>query len=117
MLILQESCLDPTASFVVYSPVDVHSMNAALRGGNPDHVALLPSGFSILPDGIETMQREEGGFEASSGGSLLTMGLQLLVNSTPTEKLSMSSVTTANNLVVCTVDRIKDAINRRRSNA
>ncbi|KAL4302616.1 hypothetical protein GQ457_10G002490 [Hibiscus cannabinus] len=53
MLILQESCTDPTASFVIYAPVDIVAMNVVLNGGDPDYVALLPSGFAIFPDGTD----------------------------------------------------------------
>ena len=99
MLILQESCTDPTASFVIYAPVDIVAMNIVLNGGDPDYVALLPSGFAILPDGNAT-----GGGE---GGSLLTVAFQILVDSVPTAKLSLGSVATVNNLIACTVERIK----------
>ncbi|KAH0905653.1 hypothetical protein HID58_037480 [Brassica napus] len=102
MLILQESCTDPTASFVIYAPVDIVAMNIVLNGGDPDYVALLPSGFAILPDGNAT-----GGGE---GGSLLTVSFQILVDSVPTAKLSLGSVATVNNLIACTVERIKAAM-------
>ncbi|KAK9285488.1 hypothetical protein L1049_024840 [Liquidambar formosana] len=108
MLILQESCTDTTASFVIYAPVDVVAMNAVLTGGDPDYVALLPSGFAILPDGPTV---NGGGIgEAGSGGSLLTVAFQILVDSIPTAKLSLGSVATVNNLIACTVERIKDAL-------
>ncbi|XP_013586641.1 PREDICTED: homeobox-leucine zipper protein HDG2 isoform X1 [Brassica oleracea var. oleracea] len=102
MLILQESCTDPTASFVIYAPVDIVAMNIVLNGGDPDYVALLPSGFAILPDG-----NANGGGE---GGSLLTVAFQILVDSVPTAKLSLGSVATVNNLIACTVERIKAAM-------
>ena len=51
MLILQESCTDASGSYVIYAPVDIVAMNVVLSGGDPDYVALLPSGFAILPDG------------------------------------------------------------------
>ncbi|KAL5989108.1 hypothetical protein ACLOJK_027210 [Asimina triloba] len=51
MLILQESCTNSTGSYVIYAPVDIVTMNVVLNGGDPDYVALLPSGFAILPDG------------------------------------------------------------------
>ncbi|KAJ8534925.1 hypothetical protein K7X08_016653 [Anisodus acutangulus] len=54
MLILQESCTDSTGSYVIYAPVDIAAMNVVLSGGDPDYVALLPSGFAILPDGSTT---------------------------------------------------------------
>ena len=61
MLILQECCTDATGSYVIYAPVDVVAMNVVLNGGDPDYVALLPSGFAILPDGP--------GAGATGGGS------------------------------------------------
>lgn len=102
MLILQESCTDPTASFVIYAPVDIVAMNVVLNGGDPDYVALLPSGFAILPDGA--------GGEGVSGGSLLTVAFQILVDSVPTAKLSLGSIATVNNLIACTVERIKASL-------
>ncbi|CAN7042409.1 unnamed protein product [Brassica rapa subsp. trilocularis] len=50
MLILQESCTDASGSYVIYTPVDIVAMNIVLSGRDPDYVALLPSGFAILPD-------------------------------------------------------------------
>ncbi|XP_022776631.1 homeobox-leucine zipper protein HDG2-like isoform X2 [Durio zibethinus] len=108
MLILQESCLDPTASFVIYAPVDIVAMNVVLNGGDPDYVALLPSGFAILPDG--TTSSTGGIADAGSGGSLLTVAFQILVDSVPTAKLSLGSVATVNNLIACTVERIKASL-------
>ncbi|KAK6919378.1 Homeobox domain [Dillenia turbinata] len=109
MLILQESCTDSTGSFVIYAPVDIGAMNAVLNGGDPEYVALLPSGFAILPDGAIG---NGGGIVEStgSGGSLLTVAFQILVDSVPTAKLSLGSVATVNNLIACTVDRIKAAV-------
>lgn len=106
MLILQESCTDATGAFVVYAPVDIVAMNVVLNGGDPDYVALLPSGFSILPDGSST----QGGGKVASGGSLLTVAFQILVDSVPTAKLSLGSVATVNNLIACTVERIRASL-------
>ncbi|XP_026392533.1 homeobox-leucine zipper protein ROC2-like isoform X2 [Papaver somniferum] len=109
MLILQESCTNATGSFVIYAPVDIAAMNAVLNGEDPDYVALLPSGFAILPDGPTV----HGGGTAAveSGGSLLTVAFQILVDSIPTAKLSLGSVATVNSLISCTVERIKAAVN------
>ncbi|KAB1997931.1 hypothetical protein ES319_D12G055400v1 [Gossypium barbadense] len=108
MLILQYSCTDPTASFVIYAIVDIVAMNVVLNGGDLNYVALLPSGFAILPDGSSgstgSGMADAGG---SSGGSLLTVAFQILVDSIPTAKLSLGSVATVNNLIACTVERIK----------
>ncbi|XP_061351462.1 homeobox-leucine zipper protein HDG2-like isoform X2 [Gastrolobium bilobum] len=108
MLILQESCTDSTGSFVIYAPVDIAAMNIVLNGGDPDYVALLPSGFAILPDG--TTPHGSGIVETASGGSLLTVAFQILVDSVPTAKLSLGSVATVNNLIACTVERIKASL-------
>lgn len=108
MLILQESSTDSTGSYVIYAPVDIASMNVVLSGGDPDYVALLPSGFAILPDGPG--QYEGGVLEVGSGGSLLTVAFQILVDSVPTAKISLGSVATVNSLIKCTVERIKCAV-------
>ncbi|XP_061376496.1 homeobox-leucine zipper protein MERISTEM L1-like [Gastrolobium bilobum] len=108
MLILQESCTDSTGSYVVYAPVDIIAMNVVLNGGDPDYVALLPSGFAILPDGPGL----NGGpiVEVGTGGCLLTVAFQILVDSVPTAKLSIGSVTTVNSLIKCTIEKIKAAV-------
>lgn len=105
MLILQESCLDITGSYVIYAPVDIAAMNVVLSGGDPDYVALLPSGFAILPDGSSNAENSN-----TAGGSLLTVAFQILVDSVPTAKLSLGSVATVNSLIKCTVERIKASI-------
>ncbi|OWM77662.1 homeobox-leucine zipper protein MERISTEM L1-like [Punica granatum] len=111
MLILQESCTDSTGSYVIYAPVDIVSMNVVLSGGDPDYVALLPSGFAILPDGPSLSNGGSGGIlEVGSGGSLLTVAFQILVDSAPNAKLSLGSVATVNSLIKCTVERIKAAV-------
>lgn len=97
MLILQETCTDPSGSLVVYAPVDIPAMQVVMNGGDSAYVALLPSGFAMVPDG--------GG-----GGCLLTVAFQILVNSLPTEKLTVESVETVNNLISCTVQKIKTAL-------
>ncbi|KAJ7981306.1 Homeobox leucine zipper protein [Quillaja saponaria] len=114
MLILQESCTDSTGNFVIYAPVDIVAMNVVLNGGDPDYVALLPSGFAILPDGTSSSSTQGvGGIigeTGNSGGSLLTVAFQILVDSVPTAKLSLGSVATVNNLIACTVERIKASL-------
>jgi len=101
-MIVQETSTDPTASFVLYAPVDMTSMDITLHGGgDPDFVVILPSGFAIFPDGTG----KPGGKE---GGSLLTISFQMLVESGPEARLSVSSVATTENLIRTTVRRIKD---------
>ncbi|KAJ4905583.1 Homeobox-leucine zipper protein ANTHOCYANINLESS 2 [Raphanus sativus] len=106
MLILQETCIDASGALVVYAPVDIPAMNVVMNGGDSSYVALLPSGFVVLPDGGsgDVEQRPVG------GGSLLTVAFQILVNNLPTAKLTVESVETVNNLISCTVQKIRDAL-------
>lgn len=109
MLILQESSIDATGSYVIYAPVDFGAMNIVLTGGDPDYVALLPSGFAILPD-REGPNKGIGISAIGSGRSFLTLAFQILVDSGPNSKLSMGSVNTVNSLIKCTVERIRTAV-------
>ncbi|XP_077243120.1 homeobox-leucine zipper protein ANTHOCYANINLESS 2-like [Tasmannia lanceolata] len=109
LLILQETCIDAAGSFVVYAPVDIPAMNAVMNGGDSSYVALLPSGFAIVPD------RFCGGAHTSNGsyrvdGSLLTVAFQILINSLPAENMTMEPVETINNLISGTIQKIKAAL-------
>ncbi|CAD6339851.1 unnamed protein product [Miscanthus lutarioriparius] len=93
LLRVNECCTDATGSYVIYAPVDVVAMNVVLNGGDPDYVALLPSGFAILPDGpgacgappgFSVLPDGPGSAGGGGGGSLLTMAFQILVDSVPT---------------------------------
>ncbi|KAI3823887.1 hypothetical protein L1987_05332 [Smallanthus sonchifolius] len=108
MLMLQECSSDSTGSYVIYAPVDISSMNVVLSGGDPDYVALLPSGFAILPDGPG--HYEGGVFEVGTGGSLITVAFQILVHSVPTAKISLGSVAKVNTLIMNTAERIKSSV-------
>ncbi|KAI4303347.1 hypothetical protein MLD38_038992 [Melastoma candidum] len=66
MLILQETCVDPSGSLVVYAPVDIPAMHLVMNGGDSAYVALLPSGFAIVPDGPGS--RNGPGSEHGAGG-------------------------------------------------
>ncbi|XVF79987.1 hypothetical protein PTKIN_Ptkin15bG0034400 [Pterospermum kingtungense] len=123
MLILQETCIDAAGSLVVYAPVDIPAMHVVMNGGDSAYVALLPSGFSIVPDGPGSRGSTSnghingngggnggGGGSQRVGGSLLTVAFQILVNSLPTAKLTVESVETVNNLISCTVQKIKAAL-------
>ncbi|XP_072961587.1 homeobox-leucine zipper protein ROC5-like isoform X1 [Typha angustifolia] len=111
MLILQETCTDASGSMVVYAPVDIPAMHLVMNGGDSAYVALLPSGFAILPDGSDLITGGGGDRKASGGsGSLLTVAFQILVNSLPTAKLTVESVETVNNLISCTIAKIKAAL-------
>ncbi|XP_022765114.1 homeobox-leucine zipper protein ANTHOCYANINLESS 2-like isoform X1 [Durio zibethinus] len=120
MLILQETWSDVSGALVVYAPIDISSMSVVMNGGDSTYVALLPSGFAILPcisPNNHVGQSNSNGplvkpdIDGSiSGGCLLTVGFQILVNSAPTAKLTMESVETVNNLISCTIQKIKAAL-------
>ncbi|GMN44643.1 hypothetical protein TIFTF001_013839 [Ficus carica] len=118
MLILQETWSDASGSMVVYAPVDTASINVVMHGGDSAYVALLPSGFAILPDGSSqpnncngpSAVKGEAGDGEGGGGCLLSVGFQILVNSLPTAKLTVESVETVNNLISCTIQKIKAAL-------
>ncbi|KAF1896591.1 hypothetical protein Lal_00034290, partial [Lupinus albus] len=99
MLVLQDSWTDISSSVVVYVAVDVDSMNLVMNGGESAYLPLLPSGFIIHPDG-------NGG--GDSGGSLLTVGLQILLSTLPNgNKLSLESVVSVSNLITESIQKIK----------
>ncbi|RID54604.1 hypothetical protein BRARA_G01910 [Brassica rapa] len=113
MLILQETSIDAAGAVVVYAPVDIPAMQAVMNGGDSAYVALLPSGFAILPSAPQLSEERNGngsGGCMEEGGSLLTVAFQILVNSLPTAKLTVESVETVNNLISCTVQKIKAAL-------
>ncbi|KAL6004516.1 Homeobox-leucine zipper protein ANTHOCYANINLESS 2 [Asimina triloba] len=115
MLILQETCTDASGSLVVYAPVDIPAMHVVMNGGDSAYVALLPSGFAIVPDGPGcrgSHSSNNGSTQQQQrvGGSLLTVAFQILVNNLPTAKLTVESVETVNNLISCTVQKIKAAL-------
>ncbi|CAH2070266.1 unnamed protein product [Thlaspi arvense] len=118
MLILQETWNDASGALVVYAPVDVPSMNVVMSGGDSANVALLPSGFSISPDGSSSSSSSwsdeistNGGLvNHESRGCLLTVGFQILVTSASTAKLNVESVQTVNNLIACTIHKIRAAL-------
>lgn len=120
MLILQESCIDSSGALVVYSPVDVPAINIAMSGDDPTYIPLLPSGFTISPDGRQLGTEAASCSNSSnastigggrSGGSLITVVFQILVSSLPSAKMSPESVNTVNNLIGSTVHQIKSALN------
>ncbi|KAF5734068.1 homeobox-leucine zipper protein HDG11-like [Tripterygium wilfordii] len=117
ILILQESCIDQSGSLVVYCPVELPYINIAMSGEDPSCIPLLPSGFTISPDGsydprnVASTSSSTQGNMARSGGSLITVAFQILVTNLPSSKLNLESVATVNNLISATVHHIKGALN------
>lgn len=111
MLILQESCTDSWGSLFIYCPIDIPSINIAMSGDDPSYIPLLPSGFTILPDGQLADVAASSSSSSRPSGSLITVVFQILVSNLPTAKLTHESVTTVNNLIGTTVNQIKAALN------
>jgi homeobox-leucine zipper protein len=119
MLILQESISDPFGCMLVYAPVDTPAVQLVIAGGDPDNVALLPSGFSIFPDGQPTMEHAltldpaligASPTEKESKGSLTTISFQILVSTSEDSQLTKDSIDTVSTLVWATLNRIKSAL-------
>jgi homeobox-leucine zipper protein len=117
MLILQESCTDASGSLVVYAPIDIPAANVVMSGEDPSAIPLLPSGFTILPDGGRPGASSSSSSAAgplgapAAAGSLVTVAFQILVSSLPSSKLNAESVATVNSLISTTVEQIKAALN------
>ncbi|KAI4387015.1 hypothetical protein MLD38_004882 [Melastoma candidum] len=113
MWVLQDSCTSAYESMIVHAQVDITGMQAVMTGCDSGSIAILPSGFSILPDGLESRplvissRREEKSFE---GGSLLTLAFQILTSTSPAAKLTMESVESVNTLISCTLRNIKTSL-------
>ncbi|CAG7903179.1 unnamed protein product [Brassica rapa] len=109
--VLQDSCTNSYESVVVYAPVDINTTQMVIAGHDPSNIQILPCGFSIIPDGVESRQlvisSAQEADRNTQGGSLLTMALQTLVNQSPAAKLNMESVESVTNLVSVTLHNIK----------
>lgn len=114
MWVLQDTCTNGFESMIVYAPVEINGIQSVITGCDSSNIAVLPSGFSILPDGIEsrtlviTSRPEE---KSAEGGSLLTIAFQILTSNSPTAKLSVESVESINSLISCTLHKIKASLN------
>ncbi|KAJ1430500.1 START-like domain superfamily [Sesbania bispinosa] len=103
MLILQESYTDPLGSLVVFAPLDLSTLNFAMKGEDSSMFPLLPSGFSITGDGRSNV--------GNLGGSLVTIGYQILsCNPTETGQPEKDSIDAVTSLIASTVDKVKIAL-------
>lgn len=102
---LRESCVDNSGSLIVYSSVDVDSIQHAMNGEDPSSIPLLPLGFSVVP--VNAPDRVEGN---SPPSCLLTVGIQVLASNVPTAKPNLSTVTTINNHLCTVVNQITSVL-------
>ncbi|KAJ6701123.1 HOMEOBOX LEUCINE ZIPPER PROTEIN [Salix koriyanagi] len=94
----------PVMSGIFYQMVELSKKwhTLLMAGIQEIMVAIFPDGTAAHGVGMD----EYG----STGGSLLTVAFQILVESGPTTKLSLGSVATVNNLIACTMERIKASL-------
>lgn len=97
---VQESYSDATGYNIVYAPVDDSALKALLKGENCERVAILGSGFTILPQ-----TRIDQGLEAAA--SILTLLFQITDEhlSSP-QYLPPQLVATLHNLISGTISNI-----------
>ena len=98
VLILQETCGDALGAVVVHAAVPAAEMDVVMNGGDSRAVPVLPSGFAIFPDCNE------------GGGSLLSIGFQILVSNLPEARLTVESVNTVKSLIGRTHRGIKGGL-------
>ncbi|KAK1405428.1 Homeodomain GLABROUS 2 [Heracleum sosnowskyi] len=103
IILLQESCSDPVSPYIVYSRLHTEEAMDLILSGGKEYLCILPSGFAVLPDGPAT------GTEGS-GGSLLTLSFQLFVDGSPAFVLPAEGHSRLIDLMNCTIERIKDAL-------
>ncbi|KAL8543915.1 hypothetical protein ACS0TY_004462 [Phlomoides rotata] len=112
VLILQETSADASGSLIVHTAVDTAGMNVVMNGGDSSGLAILPSGFGIMPDCFPESSRPDSCNEGSlGGGSLLTVGFQILVSQVPAAELTMESVETVKSLISRTLQGVKEGLN------
>nr|CAB3474326.1 unnamed protein product [Digitaria exilis] len=115
--IIQDSSTSPCESTVAYATVDVEVLRPVIDGRASSGVALLPCGFAVVPDGLEsrpaviTSRKEEGPVVAEAGGSLLTVAFQALASSSPTDDaLPPDAAEAVASLASCALGNIKKAL-------
>ncbi|TVU35032.1 hypothetical protein EJB05_16898, partial [Eragrostis curvula] len=112
--IIQDSCVGPCESIVAYAPVDAATLRPVVDGHDSSGVAVLPCGFAVTPDGLDskpaviTSSKDDDGRAA---GSLVTVAFQALAGAPPTDDaLPADSVAKVTGLVACVLGNIKKAL-------
>ncbi|KAL3516131.1 hypothetical protein ACH5RR_023033 [Cinchona calisaya] len=117
MQILQECGSHLTGSYIVYAPIDNVLTNSLLASGNPDHVELLPSGFTIYPSAPTDASIHSRAITevAREVGSLVTVAFQILVNPVTAANFSTTTVSIINDLMEYTSQKIRAALTTPRN--
>lgn len=81
--LVQDSCTNVHESMVVFSPVGESKMQSVMAGWDSSQIPILPSGFSIVPHGVETKpmvitsKAEDNSWEV---GYILSAGIQMITS-------------------------------------
>ncbi|GAU26619.1 hypothetical protein TSUD_102260 [Trifolium subterraneum] len=103
---LQESYADSSVSYVIYAPLDESALAYLAKGSNPDNVIAYPSGFAIIPGGLD-----RNGYQSNGNESLLTVSFHILDKAiTNVAGIPPESVQTIYGIITETVNAIKDAL-------
>ncbi|KAL8160214.1 hypothetical protein V2J09_001751 [Rumex salicifolius] len=97
---------DKANSVVVYSTVDVSSLTQVMGGGDPRIVNLCPSGLVIT----DTFMGPDDGSSVNVVSSLLTLGFQTTMSTSPTTSLTLDSIETVKEVMAQTIDKLKKAL-------
>ncbi|CAM0882599.1 unnamed protein product [Alopecurus aequalis] len=112
--IVQDVCTNSCESIVAYAPVDAAALQPVISGHDSSGVAVLPCGFAVMPDGLEsrpaviTSRKDDGATGAA--GSLVTVAFQVVASSSPVTELLPDSAETVTSLVSCTLRDIRKAL-------
>ncbi|KAK3165506.1 hypothetical protein QOZ80_1AG0034020 [Eleusine coracana subsp. coracana] len=118
--IIQDSCTGPCESILAFAPVDAAILRPVIDGHDSSDVALLPCGFAVTPDGLDsrsaviTSSRDDE-MMSRAAGSLVTVAFQALVPAGAAcpatgGVVPPDSVATVTGLVACTLSNIKKAL-------
>ncbi|XP_039851791.1 homeobox-leucine zipper protein TF1-like [Panicum virgatum] len=110
MLILQNSCYDPSGSFMVYSSLDKHVMDMITSPGGEEamsNIALFPAGFSLVPLADPA---NAGSPIGEAGGTVMTAGFQILMKLARGTGLCPRSVSSAIQIMTENIATIKDTL-------
>lgn len=112
MLILQESCIDPFGAMVIYAPIELPSVIAAVNGEDTAKIPILPSGLVISTDGCtDGVGASSSSGKSKSSGSLLTVAFQILMcYGTRSRELNMETVSNVHALLSTSIQKIKTAL-------
>lgn len=106
MVVIQESCIDPLGTLIVYAPIDLHSITSVINGMGTATISLLPSGIIISENSGPIQQKSL----LQKPGSLVTLVFQIQSSyETVTNQTDLDLVAVVSTLINSTVKKIKVA--------